>query len=334
MIGYYIHHHGQGHRVRATSICSALTTAVTALSSAPPAGAECFADVICLARDDHGGPPLDPTANGTVHWAPVLDRGLGSRMSRVATWIESARPSLMVVDVSVEVATFVRLLGVPVVVMAMPGVRTDSAHRLGYQLAEHIIAAWPQEMYDPVWLQEFAHKTTFVGGISRFDGRECDDTPPSGRPQVLVLSGTGGSNLSMDDIRLCAHRHPGYRWQALGVPGGPWVDDPWPQLRGADVVVSHAGQNAVADIAAARRPAVIIAQPRPFDEQQATATALAVNGLAVTVPQWPPVTAWRHLIEAALKRGGQRWPRWHTAGAAARAAAVIDTLAKQSEASR
>ncbi|MFC9358436.1 glycosyltransferase [Rhodococcus sp. NPDC057014] len=336
MIGYYIHHHGQGHRARAASICSALATAVTALSSAPlpPSPAKCFADAIRLPRDDRGGPPVDPTAHETLHWAPLLDRGLQSRMSRIATWIESTRPSLMVVDVSVEAAVFVRLLGVPVVVMAMPGDRTDSAHRLGYQLAEHIISAWPQEIYDPTWLQEFAHKTTFVGGISRFDGRACADPPPSGRPQVLVLSGTGGSSLTMDDIRRCAQQHRGYRWQALGVPGAPWTDDPWPQLSSADVVISHAGQNAVADIATARRPAIIIAQERPFDEQQAIAAALAAHGLAVSVPQWPPVTAWPHLIETALALGGGRWPRWQTAGAAARAAAVIDTLAKQSESSR
>jgi UDP-N-acetylglucosamine--N-acetylmuramyl-(pentapeptide) pyrophosphoryl-undecaprenol N-acetylglucosamine transferase len=334
MIGYYIHHHGQGHRTRAQSICAVLDTPVTALSSAPLPDADCFADVICLARDDDGGPPRNPTANGVLHWAPLLERGLGTRMSQVAGWIESVRPRLMVVDVSVEVTVFVRLLGVPVVVMAMPGIRTDAAHRLGYQLAEHIIAAWPQQMYDPVWLREFAHKTTFVGGISRFDGRERDDTPSPGLPRVLVLSGTGGSDLSMTDIRLCARRHRGYRWQALGVPGTPWVADPWPQLSSADVVVSHAGQNAVADIAAARRPAIIIAQPRPFDEQQATAAALADKGLAVSVPQWPAVTAWPHLIDTAVTLGGHRWPFWQTAGAAARAAAVIDTLAMQFETSR
>lgn len=218
--------------------------------------------------------------------------------------------------------------------MAMPGDRTDPAHRLGYQLAEHIIAAWPQEMYDPLWLREFAGKTTFVGGITRFDGRVAGDTGPSRRPRVLVLSGTGGTDLSMDDVRLCTRRHHEYEWQALGIPGAPWVDDPWPQLCSADVVISHAGQNAVADIAAARRAAIVIAQSRPFGEQDATAAALAANGLAVSVPRWPSVAAWPHLIDAAMTLGGRRWARWHTAGAAARAARVIDSLASRAGAVR
>ena len=50
----------------------------------------------------------------------------------------------MVVDVSVEVAILVRLLGVPVVVMAMPGDRIDAPHDLVYQAADHILAAWPE----------------------------------------------------------------------------------------------------------------------------------------------------------------------------------------------
>ena len=54
-----------------------------------------------------------------------------------------------VIDVSVEVATLLRLLGVPVVVVAMPGERVDAPHTLVYQLADHILAAWPQDLYVP-----------------------------------------------------------------------------------------------------------------------------------------------------------------------------------------
>lgn len=85
------------------------------------------------------------------------------------------------VDVSVEVALFVRLLGVPVILMAMPGERIDGPHALVHQIADHIIAASPQELYEPEWLRAYAAKTSYVGGISRFgdrDGLATDEGPP------------------------------------------------------------------------------------------------------------------------------------------------------------
>ncbi|MHA4849983.1 glycosyltransferase [Rhodococcus sp. MSC1_016] len=329
MIGYYIHHHGHGHRMRASSISAQLQSPVTTLSSAPPPPAGRFADSIALARDDRGSDPVNPTADGALHWAPTHDTGLRTRMARIVSWIDATRPDLVVVDVSVEVAALVRLLGVPVVLIAMPGERTDAPHHLGYQLADHIIAAWPQNLYDPRWLREFAHKTTFVGGISRFEGRAVTAPDRSVQTRILVLSGAGGTSLTMDDIRHCAHEHRNYRWQALGIPGAPWAEDPWPHLCGCDVVVSHAGQNAVADIAVARRPSIIIGQPRPFDEQVETARALGNAGLAVSIPRWPETSKWPQLVDRALALGGDRWVRWQTSGAAARAAAVIDSVAKR-----
>lgn len=334
MIGYYIHHHGHGHRMRALSICSAMDTAATALSSVPLPHPSPFVDSVVLARDDEAPAPIDPTAGGALHWAPVHDEGLRRRMMQLCRWIEAARPSLMVADVSVEVAAVARLLGVPVVVMAMPGERTDSPHRLGYRLAEHIIAAWPQDAYDPVWLREFAHKTTFVGGITRFDGRHLIERGCARRPRILVLSGSGGTTVTVEDVQDCARIHHRYRWQMLGGPRARWVQDPWPALCGCDVVVSHAGQNAVADIAAARRPAIVIAQHRPYDEQRTTAGVLAAHRLAVSVPRWPPLHQWPALIAETLALGGDRWVRWQTAGAAQRAAAVIDDLAHEAETRR
>ena len=40
-----------------------------------------------------------------------------------------------------------------------------------------------------------------------------------------------------------------FEFRALGVAGGDWVDDVWPLLCTAALVVTHAGQNAVADLA-------------------------------------------------------------------------------------
>ena len=281
-----------------------------------------------LPRDDRAPTFSDPSANGTLHWAPVHDSGLRERMGLIAAWVTATKPNVMVVDVSVEVAMLVRLLGVPVVVMAMPGDRFDAAHDLVYQAADHILAAWPRDLYEPPWLQEHSAKTTYVGGISRFDGRARTPRSPDRDPNVLVLSGAGGSTLVSEDVKRCAAAHRQLRWASLGVPGGPWAEDPWPALCTADVVISSAGQSSVADIAAAGRPAIIIPAGRPFAEQHATASALERGGTALVQHRWPALEDWPLLIERAQAFGPEVWERWQTRGAAARAAALIERVAK------
>ena len=327
MIGYYIHHHGTGHRSRAQSICTHLHGPVTALTSLKLDEPHPFDAVLALPRDDAGKSARHPAAHGVLHWAPQHDAGLQERMALIAQWVADVHPSAAVIDVSVEVATLLRLLGVPIVVVAMPGERVDTPHTLVYQLADHILAAWPQDLYAPHWLQPHAHKTTYLGGISRFDGRAPDPSQRVEATTVLTLHGTGGSDLSLDMIAACAERHPEYCWPTLGVPGGPWTRDPWPAICAADVVMAHAGLGCVADIAAAQKPAIIIAQGRPFDEQVATAQSLARGGLAVVIDDWPDLHAWPALIAAARALEPNRWIRWQTAGAAARAAQAVADVA-------
>src|SRR5690606_24283738 len=85
MIGYYVHHQGRGHVNRALRLARHIDGEVTGLSSLErPAGWQ--GPWIQLARDDQSDPPLDPTARGQLHWAPLGDRGLSSRMARIAEW--------------------------------------------------------------------------------------------------------------------------------------------------------------------------------------------------------------------------------------------------------
>src|SRR5690606_17408057 len=86
---------------------------------------------------------LDVAAHGLLHWVPLGHAGLRSRMAAVSDWIARARPGLLVSDVSVEVALLGRLHGVSVVTVALPGVRDDPAHALGYGVSSAFIAAWP-----------------------------------------------------------------------------------------------------------------------------------------------------------------------------------------------
>lgn len=287
-----------------------------------------FHAVVPLPRDDLGDDPVDVTANDAFHWVPLHDNGLRERMATITEWVSSARPQAMVIDVSVEVTTLVRLLGIPVVVVAMPGERTDAAHTLAYRIADHIIAPWPAEAGEPGWLQPYRHKTTYVGGITRFDGR-TRTTGRAARTQVLAMFGAGGSTVDGAAIAQGRAAVPDAKWDVLGGSGDSWADDPWDTLCAADVVVAHAGQGSIADIAAARTPAILIPQERPFGEQAATAKVLARQNLAVVRTQWPQPSEWPALIDEATRIEPQNWRRWRTEGAAGRAASVIERVARR-----
>ena len=152
----------------------------------------------------------------------------------------------------------------------------------------------------------------------------CPGTPLSRTPEperstrksgrvALVLSGAGG-----EDDGFAAVRAPG--WQVVRRGPGTWTDDLWPDLCAADVVVAHAGLGAVSDVAAAGKPAVVLARPRPHDEQVHTAAALRATGLAV-VPNRIP-TSWSATFERAVHLE-THWSRWAARDAATRFAQVV-----------
>jgi hypothetical protein len=323
VIGYYVHHVGRGHLRSATCIAAALDDELTGLSSLsrPPGWSGAWIE---LERDDTA-PARSPSAHGALHWAPLRDPGLAARMARIAEWIAAVRPAALVVDVSVEVAAFARLMGVPVVVMALPGDRSDPPHRLGYALADAILAPWPAGVGDlDGGLHPWADRVHCVGGLSHVAGRRAAAPARGPRRRVLVLQGSGGTSVRPAEVAAAAAATPDWDWRRLGP--GAWCEDPWPELCAADVVVTHAGLGALADVAAADRPAVVIPEDRPHDEQRATARALADAGLALTADRWPRDHEWPDLLARALERGSD-WGRWGTDGAAERAAQVIAAVA-------
>ena len=327
MIGYYVHHHGRGHLHRAESIARTLSQPVTVLSSLADPRAEWYAEWVTLPRDDDRTGP-DATANGALHWAPRHSPGLRDRMATIAAWVRRAEPDTVVVDVSVEVTVYLRLMGIPVVVVAQPGDRFDAPHQLAYAVADQIVAVWPQAVYDPAWLAEHQDKTHYVGAWSRFDGRPPETRPhEDDRLRVLVLAGAGGTDIDSATIARLAQDHPQYAWDAAGLPDGQWQPDPWPTICSADVVITHAGANSLAEVATARRPAIVVAQDRPHGEQHALARALGQAGITTAASTWPATAQWPGLIAETLARGAGGWSRWTVPQARQRAARVIESVA-------
>lgn len=325
-VGYYVHHQGLGHLHRARSIGAHLAAPMTVLSSLPSPDPDL--SWVHLPADDRTRPP-DHTAHGTLHWVPRHDQGLRRRMALVAEWIDRADPDLMVVDVSVEIAVMSRLMGVPTVVMAMPGDRSDRAHRSAYDSAHAILAPWAAEFSTDQWSDPWPDKTFHAGAISRYAGRTpTTRSAHSGPPRVLVLWGRGGRPLPDGFLDAAARATPGWTWRQAGT--GPDTQVPvWDLLAWSDVVVTHGGQNAVAEVAAARRPAVVIAQPRPHGEQSATVATLRRAGLAIGLDTVPAAARWPDLLTRALDLGGEGWGRWAPPDAARRAADFLRATAAE-----
>ena len=342
MIGWYVHHQGRGHLHRARAVTAHLDEDVTVLSTLPRE--DWAADWLELPRDDVEG-RTDASPGGRLHYAPVDNRGHTDRLAAIGAWVSQTRPRLVVVDVSVEVTALVRTLGVPVVVMAMPGDRDDAPHELGHDLARAIVAPWPGELYQPGYLRRRADKVTYAGGISRHAGRPLPapatataaaspattadmadmaaSASGSRTRRVLLLGGAGGSRLGPADLDAARAATPGWQWTVAG-PLGEWHADVLPLLVSTDVAVIAAGQNSVADVAVAGCRAVVIAEDRPFDEQRATAGVLAQHGLAVVREAWP--TDWAAVLDEAMALD-PAWERWRADGAAARAAQAIQAAA-------
>jgi hypothetical protein len=322
VIGWYVHHLGAGHLHRARAVCSELDGPVTVLSSLPRPR-DWDIPWIQLERDD-GASIRQMRAGGWLHWAPLHHEGLRHRMAAVSSWIASATPDLLVSDVSVEIALLARLHGIPVVYVAMPGDRSDDPHRWGYDIAAELVGCWPGEAHGMLRLAQagVAEKLRLVGGLSRFPVAEPARRRP-GPSRVAVLMGAGGSDLTMEMLDGARAESPAWEWSVLDPALGTWREDPFPVLCDADVVITHGGQNSVAEVAAARRPAIVIPAPRPHGEQETSAQILQ-DGPWPAVVRWRwPSCGWSSLLDEAARLDGAAWASWCDGDAARRFADII-----------
>lgn len=326
VVGYYVHHVGNGHRHRAQVLAGRLAAEgvhVTGLSSLPRPAAW-TGEWLQLPRDDVG-PVRQETARGHLHWAPLQHDGARARAAAISAWLASAGPDLLVVDVSVEVALLARLHGTPVVGVVLPGRRDDPPHLLGLGVAEALVGFWPESAADmtPGLPERLLDRLVPVGALSRHPVRDADSVRSPAAREVVLMLGAGGHDVSPDRIEAAREATPGWRWHVLGADATTWVDDTSTALAAADVVVTHAGQNAIAETAAARRPAVVLPQHRPHEEQVTTADVLEKDWPVVVCRTWPEAEEWPYLLHRAASLDPAEWATWCDGAAADRFADVV-----------
>ncbi|MEZ5654958.1 MAG: glycosyltransferase [Sphingobium sp.] len=335
-IGYYVHHHGRGHLDRARLIAGALQGRVTligtGISGTPFPELDLPDDRIDPSFAGEDGESHRPDA---LHYAPLRHRGITDRAAQMANWMAQARPSLMVVDVSVEVAMLARLCAVPVLYVRLGGKRDDVAHRDAFRGASALLAPF-HELLDedqiPAWI---GAKTFYAPGLVNRAPRNSAATN-----LVLVILGKGGDGFSIDSIAQAAIATSKWQWRVIGIGepyGSPtlpanleiagWVENVDQEIARAGVVVGAGGDGVVGQVLAAGVPFICIPEDRPFDEQRSKAHMLKLRGAAIALDRWPPGEVWPALLDRARKSDPSARHALDDPAGIAKAAAFIGRLA-------
>lgn len=333
-IGYYVHHHGEGHRRRAMSIASHAPGRLTLIGTGVeglrgPFEVLELPDDRLSEGDAFDGVDAAGERPNALHYAPVHHDGVRERVRKVAGWIAERRPSLMVVDVSVEIAMLARLCATPTVYVRLAGARWDEAHLDAFRGAQALMAPFDRrcEADDaPDWV---VAKTHYLAGLGTpASPREAPDNV------VLVAFGRGGSKASPDDVADAASATPERRWRVIGPMAEPdaspanlevagWVDGAELEIASAGVVIGGAGDGVLCAAAAAARPFICMPEERPFEEQRAKARALASAGAAIVLDSWPARSAWPRMLRDADAIETARIASFHDACGSEKAAAFI-----------
>lgn len=338
LIGYYVHHHGDGHRQRALAIANANPGRFVLLGTGL-AGRTGAVRAIDLPDDRMPGAPFDGIDSTmsrpeALHYAPLNHEGVRARMGLIAQWIAEARPAAMVTDVSVEVAMFARLCATPVAFVRLSGRRDDAAHCEAYRAASMLIAPFARQLDDvalPRWIRD---KTVYCPGIVAT--RPALVEPVSGR--VLVVAGKGGAPFDGNRLAAAAIATPRHHWRVIGPATVPdrcpdnlefagWVNDAPVEIAAAQIVVGAAGDGLVNAVIANLKRFVCLPEARPFDEQLQKARALQTAGAGIVLEQWPNPDRWETILAEAMRLDGTPLAALGDPDGAAKTLAQIEAFA-------
>ena len=334
-IGYYVHHMGSGHARRARHLVRAVERPVTILSSYQRGFTTDDDDYsyIYLPEDHAHGSHYDQDiapVPDALHFAPVNVPGIRQRSKLLAQFFANQNPALLVVDVSVEITLLARLCSVPTLGVRLTGRRDDAAHVLGYQACRKILATFPEVFEDPStpdWMRE---KTVYLGGFSRHDANPLSKMEARGNLRlnptdrvVTLINGRGGEQHDLKYLSAVARANPDWVWLVIGnseklTPSNQLpknlrcygiVDDTYPFLKAADVVVGTGGTNVIMETGRAGAAMICLPEERPFAEQITKARALADLDLAIVPAGKVTPESWSNLLRRAEGLTVSNWKK-------------------------
>lgn len=330
-IGYYAHHHGSGHCRQADKLVallpSELREQMTVFTSLAADGYRFSSindeQIVRLNAEDQLPEEVLPGRAGeywqpsSLHYSPVGNRNVQTRSWQMLDEIQRRQIDLMIIDVSVEVATLCRVASVPYLYVRLAGERDDEPHLNAFAGALGLIAPYPKSLEaasTPDWVRQktlylgfMSNKTdkllTFSAFIHQLMTLTTDSTiheslylhldavnKTDENKIVTVIKGYGGHDAIDAKLRELRHALP----NALIISLGPindevrdWVDiiahvdDVTPFIAYSDLLLMACGLNGIAQAYDYATPLVVLPDERPHREQEVMAEALIEQGRAL-----------------------------------------------------
>lgn len=306
-IFYFVHAHGNGHRATFNLLYPALSVffkviAVTTNSEITEYLSKKHAvNVLELPPKYPPGYAIpEHTFSKAFEVTPyAIEPAL--RAKALAEAIEHYRPKALYCDGVPELAIMVRGMGVPVVLVHLPGnVMSDPTQVFAHELADHIIAHFPASLEQANY--PFASKTYYSGYMSQYAGRELTRSDRSAIHHVTILLGYDNydgsvlktiTNDQHTQFTIIGNKQAydlGKNCVLLGS-----VEDISKAIAG-DVVISAAGQNTIAELLSLNKRLILLPEPRPYDEQAVHATVLATRHVALLAEENFSTEQWQNVL--------------------------------------
>ncbi|TWR25896.1 hypothetical protein FPZ43_16585 [Mucilaginibacter pallidiroseus] len=309
-IFYFVHAHGNGHRATFNMFYPALSAYFNVIAITTNS------DITNYLRSKHEVevmqlPPKYPdsynipehTFSKPFEVTPYAIEP-ANRAKALADAIIQYQPKTFYCDGLPELAIIVRGMGVPVVLIHLPGnIMNDPTQVFAHQLADHIIAHFPEKLEQDDY--QFGSKTFYSGYLSQYSGRDLPNVECNEVNNVTVLLGYDNydeqvlKNITADystTFTIIGNKRT-YNLAANCKQLGRVADIS--KAISGDIVISAAGQNTIAELLSLNKHLILLPEPRPYNEQEVHAKVLAKNNIALLAHEDFSATQWQDVLSEA-----------------------------------
>lgn len=293
MIAYYAHQHGNGHSNYAQIFARHSGYKMPVFTSSK-FKFDPSVEVISMPAEDPDGtgvgadiiPPPD-----YLHYSPVGQKSIQERSALFLKEIIRRSISLVIVDLSVEIAALCRSSSIPYAYVRLPGNRNDPGHLQAFQGATFLLAYYPADLDGPDIPQWIKDKTIYTGFFSKFENVTI--TVPVDPKVIRVFTGNGGNSNLLNSLPTLAAKFKDYTIEIYGTVSNDINhynvkykgihSDPAVAMQEASLILANCGLNLTSEILSLGKSFISIPEERPYGEQHSMHRFLTDAGLALDI---------------------------------------------------